>query len=73
MELDGSGTFLATKSSIINKTRNPGMTQCEIEEYIKKYYGVEKFIWLDGVVGIDITDFHIDGFAKFYDDTTLIT
>lgn len=73
MELDGNGTFLATKSSIINKNRNPNLNQSEIEEYIKKYYGVKNFIWLDGVVGLDITDFHIDGFAKFYNESTIIT
>ncbi|EQF25549.1 porphyromonas-type peptidyl-arginine deiminase family protein [Clostridioides difficile CD160] len=73
IELDGSGTFLATKSSIINKNRNKNLSQGDIEKYIRKYYGVEKFIWLDGVVGIDITDFHIDGFAKFYDESTIIT
>ncbi|MEG2918251.1 MAG: agmatine deiminase family protein [Clostridium sp.] len=73
MELDGNGTFLATESSIINKNRNPNLSQAEIEDYIKEYYEVENFIWLDGVVGIDITDFHIDGFAKFYDKSTLIT
>lgn len=73
MELDGNGTFLATKSSIINKNRNKNLSQAEIEDYIKKYYGVEKFIWLDGVVGLDITDFHIDGFAKFFDESTIIT
>ncbi|NMS88558.1 agmatine deiminase family protein [Clostridioides difficile] len=73
MELDGNGTFLATKSSIINKNRNKNLSQSDIEKYIRKYYGVEKFIWLDGVAGIDITDFHIDGFAKFYDKSTIIT
>ncbi|MEG0309220.1 MAG: agmatine deiminase family protein [Clostridium sp.] len=73
MELDGNGTFLATKSSIIKKNRNPNLSQAEIENYIKEYYEIKNFIWLDGVVGIDITDFHIDGFAKFYDKSTLIT
>lgn len=73
MELDGKGTFLATKSSILNKNRNPSLTQSQFEVYMRKYYGVNHFIWLDGVVGLDITDFHIDGFAKFYDDSTLIT
>ncbi|MEG1408842.1 MAG: agmatine deiminase family protein [Terrisporobacter sp.] len=73
MELDGNSTFLATKSSIINNNRNKNLSQKEIEDYISKYYDVEKFIWLDGVVGLDITDFHIDGFAKFYDESTIIT
>lgn len=73
MELDGKGTFLATKSSIINKNRNKDLNQSEIEEYIRQYYGVEKFIWLDGVVGLEITDFHIDGFVKFYNQSKVIT
>lgn len=73
MELDGNGTFLATKSSILNKNRNPHLTQSEFESYMRQYFGVTHFVWLDGVIGLDITDMHIDGFAKFYDDSTLIT
>ncbi|MGL6173823.1 MAG: agmatine deiminase family protein [Cellulosilyticaceae bacterium] len=73
MELDGSGTFLATKSSILNRSRNPHLTQAEFENYMRQYYNIDHFVWLDGVIGVDITDMHIDGFAKFYDDSTLIT
>lgn len=40
---------------------------------MKEYLGATNFIWLDGVPGLDITDFHIDGFAKFYDQSTIIT
>ncbi|MEG0249447.1 MAG: agmatine deiminase family protein [Peptostreptococcus sp.] len=72
VELDGNGTFLATKSSILNKNRNKKFTQKELEDYVGKIYGVENFIWLDGEPGIDITDFHIDGFAKFYNNSTII-
>lgn len=73
VEFDGSGVCLTTRSSVTNKNRNPKLTEAQIEGYIKKYYGVKKVIWLDGVSGQDITDFHIDGFAKFYNDKTLIT
>jgi len=79
-ELDGNGVFLACKSSIIsqspaNSIRNPGMTQAQAEVILTQYLGVTKFIWLDGVVGDpdDITDFHIDGFAKFLNTDTIIT
>jgi agmatine deiminase len=34
---------------------------------------VSNFIWLDGVAGLEITDMHIDGFAKFLDKNTIIT
>lgn len=73
IELDGSGCALLTRSAVTNSNRNPDLSEKEIEEYISKYYSVDKFIWLDGVAGLDITDFHIDGFAKFFDKDTIIT
>lgn len=72
-ELDGKGTFLSTRSAVVNKNRNPKLSEAEIEEYIEEYLGATNFIWLDGVPGLDITDFHIDGFAKFHDQSTIIT
>lgn len=80
VELDGNGVLMACKSSIIsqsppNSVRNPGMTQSQAETIFTQYLGVTKFIWLDGNVGDpnDVTDFHIDGFAKFLNDDTLVT
>ncbi|MCM1988340.1 agmatine deiminase family protein [Oceanirhabdus seepicola] len=73
IELDGNGSVLSTRSAVTNSNRNPDLTEEEIEEYLREYYGVSNFIWLDGVAGIDITDFHIDGFAKFFDGYTIIT
>lgn len=73
VEFDGSGTCITTRSSVTNKNRNPKMTEKQIESNIKKIYGVKQVIWLDGVKGQDITDFHIDGFVKFLNGHTLIT
>jgi agmatine deiminase len=73
IEMDGNGTLLATKSAILNKNRNPDMTQEEAEEIFTKYLGVTNFIWLEGVAGLEITDMHIDGFAKFANKNTLVT
>lgn len=72
-EMDGQGTLLATKSSILNSNRNPGKTQAQVESILTTNLGATKFIWLNGVAGLDITDMHIDGFAKFVDNTTLVT
>jgi len=72
-EIDGKGTLMATKSSIINPNRNPSLTQSQIEEYMTTNLGVTNFIWLDGVAGLEITDMHIDGFARFHDSTTIVT
>lgn len=71
-EIDGNGAFMATKSSILGDDRNPDFSQTEIEDYLSTYLGVEKFIWLEGVAGLEITDMHIDGFAKFHDAATIV-
>lgn len=73
VELDGHGTAMLCKSSVLNRNRNPGISQAKAEAYLTKYFGVTHFIWLDGVVGEDITDAHIDGMARLFDDQTILT
>jgi len=73
VEIDGNGTLMACKSSILNENRNPGMTQVQVEAIFKQYLGVTHFIWLDGQAGLEVTDQHIDGFARFGNSTTIVT
>lgn len=73
IEIDGNGTLMATRSAILNENRNPGMTQKQAEAIFKKYLWVTNFIWLDGVAGLEITDMHIDGFARFANKDTIVT
>lgn len=73
IEIDGNGSLMACKSSILNNNRNPGMTQEQAETVLKKYLGVTNFIWLEGQAGIEITDQHIDGFARFGNSNTIVT
>jgi len=77
VEVNGKGTFLATRSSIIDLHRNPGMSQEEIEETLTQILGVDHFIWLTGAgrgecdLWGDETDCHIDIVARFSDESTL--
>jgi len=73
VELDGHGTLMACKSSILNSNRNPGMSQAEAEAIFTTYLGAEHFVWLDGQAGLEITDQHIDGFARFGNANTIVT
>ncbi|MFY0671979.1 MAG: agmatine deiminase family protein [Bacteroidia bacterium] len=73
VELDGHGTLMACKSSILNRNRNPGMSQLEAEKIFKRYLGVTNFVWLEGQAGLEITDQHIDGFARFGNANTIVT
>jgi agmatine deiminase len=72
-EIDGAGTFMACRSSILNKNRNPNMTQAQAESIFTKYLGVTHFVWLEGKAGLEITDMHIDGFARFGNANTIVT
>lgn len=73
IELDGNGTLMATKSSVISEHRNKELSIAQAENYFSQYLGVKNFIWLEGVMGEDITDAHIDGIARFLDDQTILT
>ncbi len=73
VEIDGNGTLMACKSSILNNNRNPNLTQTHAEAIFTKYLGVTNFIWLNGQAGLDLTDQHIDGFARFGNATTIVT
>ena len=84
-EMDGAGTFLATKTAILSQAnpttpagvksiRNLGKTQAQVEAILTQNLGATKFIWLDGWFSADdITDAHIDGFAKFVAGNKLVT
>ena len=64
-EIDGHGTAILTKSCVINRNRNPGMNQVEIETELKALLGLKKIIWLEGIKGKDITDGHTDFYVRF--------
>lgn len=65
VEQDGAGTLMATRSSLVNKNRNPGASQAQVEAALRTAYGASKVIWFDGVVGQDITDDHVDATSRF--------
>jgi len=71
----GGGVLMATRSSILESNRNSGLSQAQLEANLMTNLGVTKFIWLDGAPGgkEDITDTHIDGFAKFGPNRTIVT
>ncbi len=78
IEVNGQGTLIATRSSVINSNRNPCVGQDDIENAIRNYLGIEQIIWLSGAsrefcdaVGSD-TDMHVDGCARFVGESTVM-
>jgi agmatine deiminase len=73
VDFNGKGTILTTTSCLLNKNRNPHLSQKEIEKYLIDYYGVDNILWLgDGIVGDD-TDGHIDDITRFVNSETVVT
>ncbi len=73
VDFNGKGTILTTTACLLNKNRNPLLSQDQIETYLRNYYGAEQILWLgDGIVGDD-TDGHIDDITRFVNEDTVVT
>jgi agmatine deiminase len=75
VELDGEGLLLTTESAVLGDGRNPGLGRAELEAAFAAQLGAREVVWLDGADGgrLDITDMHIDGFARFAPGPVLVT
>ena len=65
IESDGEGTLLTTSKCLLAPNRNQPLTKEEIEQYLKKIFGLEQVLWLNhGYLSGDDTDNHIDTLAR---------
>jgi agmatine deiminase len=78
LEVNGTGSLIATESSIVNDNRNPDLTRPAIEAELERFLGVENIIWLSGAPKEvcdafgDVTDWHVDIAARFTDRSTVL-
>jgi len=72
VDFNGAGTVLTSRSCLLNPNRNPHLSQSQIEQYLKNFYGVSHVLWVsDGIEGDD-TDGHIDDTVRFVNENTVI-
>jgi agmatine deiminase len=64
VEHDGAGTLLAHASCWVNENRSRESAEA-IGAKLMAALGGEKMIWTPGLIGHDITDYHIDALARF--------
>jgi agmatine deiminase len=72
IEVNGSGICLTTTQCLLNKNRNPHLSQNEIERFLNDSLATSRVIWLgEGIAGDD-TDGHIDDIARFVNPNTVV-
>lgn len=73
IDVNGAGTLLTTTACLLNKNRNPHLSQSQIEEYLMQFYNAEQIVWLgDGIAGDD-TDGHVDDITRFVSSDIIVT
>ena len=72
IDVNGAGLVLTTKSCLLNPNRNPGLSQGEIEDVLRRALGVTEILWLESGIDGDDTDGHIDDLARFTDARTIV-
>ncbi len=67
---NGKGTLLAVKECILS--RNSNYTFAKIEELLKRFLGINKFIWLKQGLYLEENNGHIDNMCCFVDANTIL-
>lgn len=73
IDSNGHGVLLTTKQCLLNKNRNPQLSEDEITQVLKKQLNVKHILWLsEGMIIGDDTDSHIDMLARFTAENTIV-
>ncbi|MFQ5443298.1 MAG: agmatine/peptidylarginine deiminase [Nitrospinales bacterium] len=73
IEVNGRGTCITTKQTLLNKKRNADINIEKMESFLRDYLGVTKIIWCEGDLEGDDTDGHIDNLVRFVNPTTVLS
>jgi len=72
LEFNGSDTVILNWSTIGDPSRNLNYNKQQAERDLKKYFGVTKVIFIEGIPDGDLTKGHIDGIARFIGLRTVV-
>ena len=75
IDVNGRGTLITTEECLLDyetQTRNPDLTQKEIEQALRDYLGVRNILWLGKGIAGDDTHGHIDDICRFVGQSTVV-
>ena len=70
LEFNGQGALILNWSTLGG--RNAGYTKREAEADLRRHFGVDRVVFLEGVPWGDRTGGHVDGIARFIDPVTVV-
>jgi agmatine deiminase len=73
LEVNDRGLVLTTRQCLLTPTRNPTLTERDLERMLSTYLGTDEVLWLDEGLEGDHTDGHIDTITRFVDDGIIVT
>lgn len=65
LDWDGTGLVVTTEQCLLNRNRNPSLSQREAEERLNADLGFDRVLWLGNGLMNDHTDGHVDNLARF--------
>lgn len=72
LEFNGNDLVITTKQCLLNKNRNPYISQETYETILKQAFNIEEIIWIERGLEGDHTDGHIDDFIRFVNEDSII-
>ena len=72
LEFNGMDTVIVNWNTLGDPKRNPGYTRNQAKTDLKNLFGVSKVIFIEGVPEGDLTRGHVDGIARFINQSTVV-
>ncbi len=72
LEVNDEGLLITTRSCLLSPTRNPELSQEDVEALLRAGLGVRHVVWLERGLEGDHTDGHVDTIVRFCSDRTLV-
>src|SRR6185436_8812883 len=75
IDVNGRGTLITTEECLLDpnvQSRNPGLSQTDIEAAFREYLGVTNVLWLGRGIAGDDTHGHVDDICRFVTPRTLV-
>jgi agmatine deiminase len=72
VEMNDEGVLVTTRSCLLTATRNPGLSEEDVEALLRAGLGARHVVWLERGLEGDHTDGHVDTIVRFCDDRSLV-